>query len=584
MTTNSILSRLSRLAFGVFCASALLPAATGCSTLDDDDHYKNSQSSINNPELRIVNTGSEEYIRSRADLRQMDALFQADGIYSELESKGQLSTILVVRDEHFRAPEGSDEDRLKVTRSHVSDISVSPANLHNGDRLMMWHRKYVNVSIDEQGREGQIVGHIAFNNASVEEVIQTRNGYIYVISDMIATPSSLRDFIDNLGPEYSQFQKLVAASGGKVFDRANSKPTGVNAEGNTTYDTVWIYTNTHFENVGIDLNSESLTATLLLPSDDVIDAAMADARRRLASWGMTRSDEVLRNWILDVCFFGRRLTTDELSGPEAQDVNSVFGKQWRPSAQQLADPSQSVQLSNGVVHLVKKLHIPNNVLMYRLKDWFYLYENCTDQQKTDYFKMTNMVFKSCSTDVGAWSPLEGVWPKIQDRCLNLSVGDDGQGSAFRLDFTPVRLVDDADGSHIEAYIIPPGSYRLAFGSKQNQNLDIRATVLVEGQVIATSPLVTLGSATTYHYDRGATLSNRYPEGYDPAEVIAKGGSNKAGNYDTDGGLLIEEVVIPDLRGDGSALPVTIRIEGDSWKEQSTFTLAHWCLRPTVNNY
>lgn len=584
MIKKNIFNQLRAMAFAAVCSAALLPAATSCSSLEDDDHYKNGSSQINNPELRIVNSTSQEYISSREDLKQMHALFEKENIYKELADKGQLSTMLVVTDDHFKTPEGTAEEQQKVVRSHVSDISVSPANLHHGDRLMMWHKKYVNVSMDEQGQEGQIVDHISFNNGVVKEVIQTRNGYIYVISDMINTPTSLRDYIDNLGEEYSQFKALVEASGGKVFDRANSRPNGVNAEGNTTYDTVWIYTNTHFENVGMDLNSESLTATLLLPSNSVIDAAMADARQRLKSWNMKRDEKVLRNWILDASFFGRRLTIDEVGAVESADVNSVFGKQWRPAAHKLvADASE--QLSNGVVHKVEKLHIPNNVLMYRLKDWFYLYENCTDEQKNEYFKMSNMTFKNCSTDVGLWSPLEGVWPQIQDRCLNLAVGEDGQGSSFRLDFTPVKLVTDEEGlQKVVPYTIPPGSYRLSFGSKQNQNLDIKVSVVVNGQVIATSPVINLGSATTYHYDRGATLPNRYPEGYNPSDVTAMGGSSKAGNYDTDGGPLIDEVVIPDLDGKGTAVPIVLRIESESWKEQTSFTLAHWCLRPTVNNY
>lgn len=104
-------------------------------------------------------------------------------------------------------------------------------------------------------------------------------------------------------------------------------------------------------------------------------------------------------------------------------------------------------------------------------------------------------------------------------------------------------------------------------------------------MIATSAgNIELGSSTTYHYDRGTVLPDRYPEGYDVETVHALGGSSRAQNYDTDGGLLIEEVNIPDLKGDGSATPIVIRIEADNWREQTSFTLAHWCLRPTVNNY
>lgn len=583
MIKSFIPTRLSHLAMAALAAVAV-PAMTGCNDLDSDDHYSKSSTTIDNPELKIVSQSSEEYIKSRSDVSSMHQLFSENGIYDELRTKNQLSTILLVTNENFKAPEGEADEVRDAVRSHISDASVSPANLHNGDRLMMWHNKYVNISMDEAGQEGQIIDHILFNNGVVQEVIQTTNGYIYVISDMIVTPTSLSDYINKLDDNYSIFRELVLSSGGKEFDRKNSKAIGVNDEGNTVYDSVFIYTNAHFDNVSFDLNSESLTATMLLPSNDVINAAMADAHARLAAWDMERDDQVLLNWIMDVCFFNRRYTVENLSVYEDKDINSVFKKQWRPGAHEL-DAAGSIELSNGIVHPIKKLHIPNNVLMYRLKDWFYYYENCTDQQKTDYFAMTNMTFSKCEVGVAAWTPLEGVWPLHEDRVLVLAVGDDGQGSNFRLDFTPIRLRTDGAGStEIVPYLLPPGSYRLAFGSKQNQNLDITATVLVDGKEVAKSGLITLGSATTYHYDRGTNLSDRYPEGYNPTDVTNMGGSSKASNYNTDGGPMIDEVVIPDVKGDGTALPVVIRIEGETWKDQTSFTLCHWCLRPTVNNY
>jgi uncharacterized surface protein with fasciclin (FAS1) repeats len=569
---------ISRWLFRTSCAAMMTFAFASCSNLEDNDHYGNGSTVINNNELKIVNMSSAEYMNSRADLSDMSNLFKENGIYSELNKKGQLSTMLVVTNDNYRQPDA--DNVVFVTKSHVSDVSVSPANLHNGERLMMWHGKYVNVTMDEEGEQGAIVDHIKFNNASVKEVIQTTNGYIYVISDMIETPTSLSDFINSLDDNYSIFKDLVLSSGGKVFDRVNSKPIGVNNEGNTVYDTVWIYTNAHFEEKGFDMNSESLTATMLLFSNDVINAAMSEAHARLTMWGMERPDSALLNWIRDVSFYNRRYTADQLQNAEAEDIKSIFNKQWRTNAHSI-DKENPIELSNGIVYNVNKVHMPNNLLMYRLKDKFYYYENCTDAQKEEYFKMTNMVFSKCNTDVAAWTPLSGVWPEVENRVLILSPGDDGPQGNLRLDFTPVRLKENiGGGTSVEPYLVPPGSYRLAMGFKQSQNMTIKVSVLVNGQVVSVSNPITLGSATTYHYDRGATLPDRYPEGYDPSKLSDK----KAGNYDTDGGPIIDEVVIPDVNGDGSASQIVIRIEADNWNEQTGMSLHHWCLRPTVNNY
>ncbi len=549
-----------------------------CSSLEDDAHYSKSDSDINNDELKIVNMTSESYIKSRTDLTDMNNLFVADSIYDKLNIKNQHSTILVVTNENFKQPEKNVDF---ITKSHISDMEISPANLYNGERLMMWHGKYVNVDIDSLGQKGQIVDHIMFNSTAVKEVIKTNNGYIYVISDMISTPTSLYDYINNLDDNYSIFKNMVLSSGGKIFDKNNSKAIGVNAQGNTVYDSVFIYKNTYFESKGFDMNSESLTATMLLFSDDVINKAFEDAKARLDSWNMTRNQDTLKKWIMKVAFFNKKYTTDQIQTTNVNDLTSIFSAQWRTNEQKV-DVDNPLDLSNGVVYNVTKLRFPNNMLMYRLKDWFYFYENCTDEQKLEYFKGTNLVFKECNTAVAEWTPLAGVWPAHSDRVLIYSAGDQGDATGFQLDFKPIMLQSGVDGITVVPYRIPPGSYRLAMGFVQNQNLDITVSVLINDKEIAKSGTITLGSSTTYHYDRGTALSNRYPEGYDATAMSAY--NSKASNYDTDGGPIIDEVTIPDVKGDGSPTQIVFRIECSNWSGQTKLTLNHWCLRPTINNY
>lgn len=552
--------------------------AASCSELEDDDHYGNSDTAIANNELKIVNSSSEEYIKGRADLSSMSQLFQSQGIYEELAKKGQLSTILVVTNDHFKTPEEKAEF---VTRSHVSDISISPANLEDGTRLMMWHGKYVNVVIDSLGRQGNIVDHILFNNGAVKEVVKTTTGYIYVISDMIQTPTSLYDFINDLDDDYSIFREMVLASGGKEFDRTNSKAIGINDQGNTVYDSVFIYRNTFFENANFDMNSESLTATMLLPSNEVVNAALDDAHQRLAAWEMERSDSLMKDWILKSAFFAKRYAPEQMQTAEQQDLKSIFSTQWRTNVQQV-DITEPIELSNGIVYKVKKIHLPNNLLMYRLKDYFYYYENCTDEQKAQYFKAVNLNFKECNTEVGAWSPLPGVWPLHENRIIRFDKPSDiADADGFQLDFTPIKL--NADGT-VKPYLFPPGTYRFAMGSVQNQGLDIVVTVFAEGQEIAKSRAITWGTTTEFHYDRGTTLSNTHPEGYDASYVREVGGNSKAANYDTDGGQMMEELVIPDLKGDGSPVRITMRLTCGSWEGKTNVKIHHWCLRPTANNY
>ena len=549
-----------------------------CSELKDDDHYGKADTPISNHELKIVNVSSQEYISSRDDLSEMNGLFAGQGIYEELNKKEQLSTILVVTNDHFRKPEEKTEF---ITRSHISDISISPANLEDGTRLMMWHGKYVNVSIDEMGKEGNIIDHILFNNGAVKEVIKTATGYVYVISEMIETPTSLYDYINDLPDEYSLFREMVMASGGKEFDRTNSKAIGINDQGNTVYDSIFIYRNTFFEAVNFDMNSESLTATLLLPSNEVINQALEDAHQRLASWDMVRSDSIMKDWILKSSFYNKRYSPADMQTAETNDIKSIFGTQWRTNVQQV-DVSEPVELSNGIVYKVRKMHLPNNLLMYRLKDYFYYFENCTDEQKENYFKRVNLNFKECATEVAAWSPLPGVWPYHENRIIRFDKPSDiADADGFQLDFTPIKL--NADGT-VRPYLFPPGAYRFAMGSVQNQSLSITVAILIDGQEVARSRAITWGTSTEFHYDRGTTLSNTHPEGFDATYVREVGGNSKAANYDTDGGQMMDELVIPDVKGDGSPVQIVMRLKCENWEGKSNVKIHHWCLRPTVNNY
>ena len=327
------------------------------------------------------------------------------------------------------------------------------------------------------------------------------------------------------------------------------------------------------------MNSESLTATMLLFSNDVISTAMQEAHQRLTKWGLERSDSLMKDWILKVAFFKKEYTADELTKSETP-LSSIFSKDWDTQLQSV-DGQNPVSLSNGIVYKVKKLTLPHNVLIYRLKDYFYYYENCNDEQKATYFKVTNLNFKSCDTEVTAWTPLAGVWPLHENRVIRFDKPSEiSDEDGFTLDFTPIRRNDDGS---VSPFLIPPGSYRLSMGSVQNQNLKITVTIIADGVEVAKSNEIEWGTTTAYHYDRGTTLPYRHPEGYDSQKVREIGGNSKADNYDTDGGLMIDELTIPDVKGDGSPANVVFRINCNNWNQKTNVKLHHWCLRPVPFN-
>lgn len=591
-----------------FSAVMLLGA---CSELSDKDYFKNIETTVNSDELVVVDMSSEEYLSKEPEYSSINELFKSHGIFTALEQKNQLSTMLVVENSDFQAPAGKEAEIDNAVKAHVSDIAVSPANLKtegNNMRIMMWHGKYINVDLDDAARnEGKIAGHIMFGTSAVKKVVKTNSGYIYVLSSLLNIPKSIYDYITNLDDNYSILRDSILASGTKEFDKKNSKPIGVNDEGNTVYDSVFIYKNTHFLEKNFDLSSESLTATLLLTSNAVVEEAIADAKVRLQKWGLWDEwnaerqynfEYTMRHWIMDAAFFDKKLTPETLLSKDEENdmLTSIFSKYWKTSVQQI-NPTP-IELSNGIAYQVTRLHIPNNVLIWRLKEDFSIYEFCSAEQKESFFQMLNMQFKACTTAVAAWTPLQGVWPKHECRTLDLTVGDDASGD-WQLVFTPCKRIFETYPTRMEMvkkdwlksnltvtgikpFLIPPGKYTLSFGSKQNQNMEITFKVRVKGStdVVAVSDPITLGSTATFHYDRNP---GNFIEGYDPStENLST--NKKAGNYDTDGGTVISELEIPDVKGDGSPVEITIEIASPTWNGNTTMVFNHWCLRPTKDNY
>ena len=591
-----------------FSAVMLLGA---CSELSDKDYFKNIETTVNSDELVVVDMSSEEYLSKEPEYSSINELFKSHGIFTALEQKNQLSTMLVVENSDFQAPAGKEAEIDNAVKAHVSDIAVSPANLKtegNNMRIMMWHGKYINVDLDDAARnEGKIAGHIMFGTSAVKKVVKTNSGYIYVLSSLLNIPKSIYDYITNLDDNYSILRDSILASGTKEFDKKNSKPIGVNDEGNTVYDSVFIYKNTHFLEKNFDLSSESLTATLLLTSNAVVEEAIADAKVRLQKWGLWDEwnaerqynfEYTMRHWIMDAAFFDKKLTPETLLSKDEENdmLTSIFSKYWKTSVQQI-NPTP-IELSNGIAYQVTRLHIPNNVLIWRLKEDFSIYEFCSAEQKESFFQMLNMQFKACTTAVAAWTPLQGVWPKHECRTLDLTVGDDASGD-WQLVFTPCKRIFETYPTRMEMvkkdwlksnltvtgikpFPIPPGKYTLRFGSKQNQNMEITFKVRVKGStdVVAVSDPITLGSTTTFHYDRNP---GKFIEGYDPsADNLST--NKKAGNYDTDGGTVISELEIPDVKGDGSPVEITVEIASPTWNGNTTMVFNHWCLRPTKDNY
>lgn len=527
-----------------------------------DSHYKEQEEVINNDNVISVSSTTKQHIESEASLSSMLSLFKNTKVMEQIEANDHV-TLLVVENENI--PSSEDMTSTYLAQNHVAAISISPANLINGERILMQNKKYLNISTKTSDKG--IVYY--FNNAEVKKIIKTTDGYIYVLNTFAQSPKSLYETIESLGDNYSIFREMILSRNEKVFDKNASTPIDVDNTGSTIYDSVFIITNPYFNAQGFDLNSPALTATLLIPSNKVVNEAISTAKQNLEDWGMQRADSIIENWVFQSAFFKEQYTKEDFENNV--DLKSVFEKQWRTTVQKV-DLDNPIEMSNGVAYHINWMKIPNNVLIFRAKDHFKWYEFLTQEDKEKYYQTENLTYNKCETKVTAWSGWPaGGFPLIENRVLIYSLVDKTVLD-YTLKFTPFHYEEGKGGtSYIaNAYKIPPGEYDLCLGFMQKKNNAETITVSFNGKPLANK--VSLG-ATTFHFDRGG---QGYPEGYDTSKAT----DSKKGNYDRDGG----KIGVIEVTGDPKEIELTFQGKFGAAANTSDPVFHHWCLKPTANCY
>lgn len=524
---------------------------------DWDSHYSQEEQVVNNVNITVVNKSAVDYLQSQPELSTMYQLFSETGVLDEMIEKDLLFTILVVNDDNALSRAVVTDDRTFWAKSHISDISLSPSNLSDGQRVLMWNGKYINVSKVENEDNAT---SISFNGIAVKKITKVNNGYVYEIEDYVETPKSLYELIEGLGDDYSIFREMIMERNQLTFDKEASKIIGVDETGSNVYDSIFIVTNPYFEAQGFNMMSESLSATVLIPSNEVVNRALTVARQNLQEWGMLREDSILENWTFQSVFFDKKLSKSDF---EANiDLNSIFSKQWRTTVQQV-DLENPVSLSNGVAYYVTDMKIPTNVLIYRVKDYMRWYEYLSEEEKALYFDNENLTFDKMETKVSEWSGWPGVFPNIINRVVRFKTTD-AAIKEYTLNFTAFSY--DEKNKVTTPYKIPPGEYDLCLGFEQKMGHDVE--VSFNGEYVGT---VTASQLTKpdFHYDRGG---QGYPEGYD----VNKATDKKKKNYDRDGG----KVGVITIEGT-EPVNVVIKFHGIN---ASKCCFHHWCLKPTKNCY
>ncbi len=566
--------------YSILIASVTLLLPFSCSD-KWDDHYSKEDVVVNSDVVTVVDSNAKDYIKSASDLSSVASLFEEHGIFDKMDSKNQMFTVLVYSNGTMADATIDDPDFFAETC--VCDLSITPTKMTDGLSIQMWNGKYLSVSVDESASGENI--YIA--DSRIKGIVQTNNGYIYIMESPIYAPKSLYEYLTGLGDNYSMFKEMVFSYEEKVFDRENSIPKGVDATGNTVYDSVFVTKNTLMDRYNSggsetwNMRSEYYSSTLLIPSNDLITNALGNAYsyvRDALNREPTESDSTkFREWIIKSSFYNYVLTPEDLDGEtdlysvagyQDDATASTAGVQWRPTVQKV-NAAQPVELSNGVAYYETSLKIPNNVVVYRIKNRFYVWENCSEAEKAEYFKWTNLENPDIY-DNGSFGPL-GTWPAVYYKCLRAYPTEEATTNKLpvSLEYTGISLNEDGTISVVK---VPPGEYYLRMGFQSNK-YPWRLNIYFNDELVAEDV-----NPNNAHYDRTAL---GYPEGYNYKDWYST--SNKAAYYDCDG-MDIATVTVTGTELQSIKLKMVSNDMTQGSGSKYRMILYCWTLRPTDNNY
>lgn len=553
-------------------ASLITGVFSSCSD-NWDEHYTQNETDVVNTTITVVNESLSNYLAKENSLASTYQLLNKTGIIDKMAEKNLSYTILAVENGDLKSNRDGDvsSEDLYTAQTYISDVTLAPSSIPNVKKLQMWSGKYLDVIL-ATAEDNQSI--ISFNNATVTKIIKLNNGYLYVIDQAISAPRPLNEIIESLGDDYSIFRDMVLSKCQRIFEKDKSPAIDIDQTGNTVYDSVFSIKASYFEAKGLDIMSENINATMLIPSNEVINEALNNAHERLAKWELQREDSIIRNWIVQVCFFNKTYTKEDFEN--TTDLNSIFHVNnstnsvpvtWRTTVQEV-DLEHPINMSNGTAYYITKMKIPTNVLVYRLKDRFESYEKLTDEEKAIYFASENLAYSKTDTPVAAWSgwPQAG-YPKLGNTVVLFKLADTSlSGQKFSMDLIPYQYTSDGTNHKVSSYKIPAGTYKVSMGFKDSMKPN-SITISINGQVLVNNASLKYSS---YHFDR---QGGGYPEGFDK-----NNGTKNAAKYDMDG------TVIGNITIEEDGKPIVIHIEGIGDKSNDVLILHHWTLKPTADCY
>ncbi len=616
---------------GALCSLLLLASCT-----DWDDHFDASGLSASGVE--VYNGDIVSYVQSTAELSKMSQLYQQNNIFSAMSVDGNY-TLIVTDNNTYSAQESVITDAATYAKYTISDAAVSPSLLTDGYGIQTRSGKSVWVYGNGES--------VKLDNFNITKVVKADNGYVYYVDGVMPVRQNVYEYVQSLPDDtHKEFKKLVNRYYERWFDREASAVTGVNEQGMTTYDSVFVDRNTlmdRYNESGVkqwDMFGEEYSSTVFIPTDDQIKNAINTACDNIPLWlnrEPTAADTLkFEDWIVKACFVNKRLSEGDVSasadifpcvGGCLKVENSITDETtyktidpayWKPSVNTI-DASSKVELSNGVAYDVTSLKIPNHIVIYRVKSrlyelWNAMEGNEVKGSRAEHFHWTNWQAPTIVNEAQGPFTLSASLPTMYYNVLTAEPTQEAKDNNLECSVVYDGLVYDDATNSVLPVTLPAGEYYLRMGFKHSLTYSLSISFKGEDEDDSqyqnlVKDMVMYATGSNFHFDRGAasevphygvSSGIAYPEGFDvdywqtlDAKAIA---------YDTDGytvgivkmnkeGNFCIKVSSSDMArlytydiSPASANGADVNVSTRNKSNVQQLMMYHWCLRPTVNNY
>ncbi|MCT4591436.1 MAG: fasciclin domain-containing protein [Carboxylicivirga sp.] len=314
----------------------------------------NDEFDKNNSVTRKVSlsTNISEYLSVKPEYTSFLEAIDEYRLNEWLEEQATM-TVFAINNKGMEALKNSGENVKDYLQYHLCVGSYTINDLMKVDRIKTILGKYHNISH---------LPSLEIDNMTVSNEVLCKNGVVYEISQPFAFLHDVYGQIMRMSDDYRMVKEYIADADTLIFDRELSKPVGIDEQGQTVYDTVWIYQNEVLKVGKYDVTAEDHFFTAFIPSDQQIETNFNSVVQTLEEAKGEALEESLKKkmkeWCLTSLFYAgqledaRRDTTIELINKVRYDTGV-----------EKVNMDEKITASNGVIYPLDEYRIARYTYM-----------------------------------------------------------------------------------------------------------------------------------------------------------------------------------------------------------------------------